>query len=126
MNISTICETILGMLDKARTPVTYIPGVLLACSAINRPGLSVMSITANIIKGQAEAGVHMGVLPDGSPNLAERMELVRVREIIKAIKLDGAVQVGIPIGGIQIQAVGAGGVVQGFNVNAPHGAGVMQ
>jgi hypothetical protein len=129
-SIATICKNISKLLEKARPAAATIPGILLVCSAVKRPGLSSMTTTANIIRRQAEAGAPIGPAADGSANISEAMERIRVEEIFKAIKMDARVQVGIPIGGIQFTGTGAnaGGAVTvtGFNINAPHGDGVVQ
>ena len=88
-----------------------------------------MLIAANIIRRQSEAGAPVGAAADGSANIAEAMERIRVEEMVKALKMDAMVQIGIPIGGIQFTGTGAnaGGpvVVKGFNTNNPHGSGIV-
>jgi hypothetical protein len=129
MNIQSICDAIQSGIEKARAPLATIPSILLICSAISRPGLSAMMIASRIIKRQSEAGAPFGPAADGTANVAEAMERIRVEEMVSALKLDSRVQVGIPIGGIQFMGTGsnAGGpvVVQGFNVNIPHGDGIV-
>lgn len=127
--IEQTCEWLNKAIQTARTPIATIPSALIASSVINRPGLSAMMITSNIIRRQSEAGAPVGPAADGSENIAEAMERIRVEEIIKAIKLDGRVQVAIPIGAIQITGTGAnaGGpvVITGTNTNIPHGDGIL-
>ena len=127
--IQDICEKISGLITKARAPLANIPPLILACSAINRPGLSPMLIASNIIRRQSEAGAPYGPAKDGGANIAEAMERIRVEEIIKAIKMDAKVQIAIPAGGIQFTGTGAnaGGpvVVTGFNINAAQGIGIV-
>ncbi len=127
--IKKICEGIETAIKYCRLPLTYIPATLLVCSAVKRPGLSAMVIASNIIRRQTEAGAPFGPSPDGSANVAEAMERIRVEEIVKALKMDARVQIGLPIGGIQITGTGAnaGGPVQitGFNINAAHGDGII-
>lgn len=129
MSIDSICTSISNAIDKARTPIMTIPAILLICSAIMRPGLSPMTIAAKIIRRQAEIGAPVGAAADGSSNLSEAMELIRVQEIVSALKMDSRVQVGLPIGGIQILATGSNGggpiVVMGFNINIPRGDGII-
>jgi hypothetical protein len=64
-----------------------------ALSAILRPGLSATKIASEIIKRQSEAGAIVGVNDDGSANISEKMERIRVEEIIKAILLDARVTI---------------------------------
>lgn len=129
MTIQSICESINKLITAARTPMRVIPSAILVCSAINRPGMSPMLIASNIIRRQSEAGAPFGPAKDGGANIAEAMERIRVEEMVKALKMDSQVQIGIPIGGIQFTGTGAnaGGpvVITGFNTNAPHGVGIL-
>lgn len=126
--IKLICDKINNLISTARAPLATIPAAILVCSAIKRPGLSAMMIASNIIRRQAEAGIPVGPAADGGANLAEAMERIRVEEIVKAIKMDMKVQIGIPIGGIQFMGTGAnaGGpvVVNGFNMSPGQGVGI--
>ena len=129
MSIDTICNSITSLIDKAKQPFPTIPAMLLATGTISRPGLSAMSIASRIIQRQSEAGAPYGPAADGSANVAEAMERIRVEELVNALKMDSRIQIGIPIGGIQITATGAnaGGPVvsQGFNTNFCHGDGII-
>ena len=98
MTIATIFEAINKLISKVRAPMTQIPAILLACSAIQRPGLSPMLIASNIIRRQSEAGAYFGPLADGSRNISEAMEVIRVEEMVKAIKEDLNIQGAIPTG----------------------------
>lgn len=130
MNIENICESITKLLNKARAPLVAIPGVILACSAIKRPGLSAMMIASNIIRRQSEAGAPVGPAADGSRNIAEAMEVIRVEELLKAIHLDGKVEIVIPAGAITSVGSGAnsGGpvVVTSINTTPVTGIGVFR
>lgn len=129
MSIDSICNQLNNLIDKARAPLATIPSILLICSAIKRPGLSAMLIASKIIRRAAEKGIPTGAAADGSANLSTIMEAIRVEEMVNAIKMDSRVQTGIPIGGISVMATGsnAGGalVATGFNVNMPHGDGIV-
>lgn len=129
MTIDSICNKITSLIDGIKGPIATIPAILLANSTVKRSGMSAMEIASRIISRQAEAGAPFGPAADGSPNISEKMERIRVEEIINALKMDSRVQIGIPIGGIQIMATGAnaGGpvVCTGFNVNYPHGDGII-
>ena len=130
MTIESICNSINGLIKTVRKPLNKVPAILLTCGAINRPGLSPMLIASNIIRRQPEAGAIPGPSPNGYANISEAMERIRVEEIVNAIKSDMKIEIGIPIGGIQIQATGAnaGGPVEvvGFNINPVHGDGVAR
>lgn len=129
MSIQQICDGIESVIKKCRVPLTYIPATILVCSAVQRPGLSAMVIASNIIKRQAEAGAPFGPSADGTRNVSEAMERIRIEEMVKALKLDSRVQIGLPIGGISVTATGmspSGPVtVTGFNTNNAHGDGII-
>ena len=129
MSIEEICNSITKVMDSARAPFSNVPAFLLACGSVNRPGLSAMNVASKIIQRQAEAGAPIGAAADGSRNISEAMERIRVEEVFNALKMDSRVQIGIPIGGIQIMATGAnaGGPVvsNGFNVNYCKGEGII-
>lgn len=122
--IKKICDGIEAAIKYCRVPLTYIPAAMLVCSAVQRPGLSAMLIASNIIRRQSEAGA-----PIDTGGVSEAMERIRVEEMVKALKMDARIQIGIPIGGIQITGTGAnaGGPVQitGFNINPAHGDGIV-
>jgi len=75
-------------------------------SAILRPGLSPIKIATNIIKRQSEAGAFIGANDDGSANISEKMELIRVEEIINAILLDARVTI-VNLPGQTVKSEGA-------------------
>lgn len=130
MDINTICETVINTLEKASTPITKVPSILLNGGVINRPGLSPIMIASKIISRQTEAGAPYGPMADGSRNIAEAMERIRVEEVVNALKFDSQVQIVIPPGGIMVQASGAnaGGPVTciGTNTNFVSGLGIIQ
>lgn len=121
MGIQEIASTIEKLLTQARAPLTMIPSILLVCSAIQMPGVSAKSIAANIIKRQGEAGAPLGAAADGSQNISEAMEVIRVEEIVKGFKQMGRIDSAIPIGALQVagtvQTAAGPGTFQGFNIN---------
>ena len=64
-------------------------------SSLLRPGLSPTKIAAEIIKRQSQAGAIAGANDDGSANISEKMEVIRIEEIIKAILLDARVSIAV-------------------------------
>lgn len=128
--LDTMTDFISEGISRIKTPIMTVPAVLLSVSAINRPGMSAMEIASNIIRRQSEAGAPCGPNSDGSANIAEAMERIRVEEIIRALKMDSRVQIAIPKGGIQFMGTGTSGAgipvsVTGFNVNDVHGDGII-
>jgi len=129
-SIQAISQAIEKAITAARAPLTKIPGIILVCSAIQRPGLSASTIAANIIKRQSEAGAPVGRAADGSQNIAEAMEVIRVEELIKALKMDARVDVAIPLGAIQVggtvQTAAGPGTFSGTNINIPDFHGILR
>lgn len=130
MNIKKIADTIKAAINAARPPQSTLPAILLACSAISRPGLSAMELTASIISKQKKNGVRFGPMPDGSQNGYELMIKTLCEEFVSAFKFKSQVQAAVPIGGMQIIATGAnaGGpvVVNGTNITAVNSFGVVK
>ena len=102
MNVYDIFDTVEKMISVVRKPLVQIPTVLAVCGAVNKPGLSPMLIAASIIARRHEAGAYSGPAPDGSQNVDEAMEVIRIEEICEAIKNDLSLQGGIPPGGIHM------------------------
>ncbi len=130
MNISNICNTISNAIESIKLPATPIPPIILAMGGELRHGINPSMVAANIIQRQSEAGAPYGPSADGSANISEAMEVIRVEEIMKALKYDSQIQVAIPPGSIKITATGAnaGGpiVVQGTNTTVVNGYGIIQ
>lgn len=128
--IQEISNTIENLLQKARAPLTVIPSVILVCSAIQRPGLSAKSIAANIIKRQGEAGAPIGAAADGSQNISEAMEVIRVEEMVKALKTNARIDSALCAGSIQVagtvQTAAGPGTFQGTNINCFNIHGIIR
>lgn len=129
LNITKVLDILKSAFSFAREPLTPLPPQLLLTGANLRPGLSAIEIASRIISRQSEAGAPVGnVFADGQ-NISEKMELIRVQEIINALLLEAKIEIVIPPG-IQVTAVGAnaGGpiVVQGTTTNIAAGSGVIR
>lgn len=103
LTVSEICDKIQGFISKIRVPLPSIPSALIACAAINRPGLSAMMMASEIIRRSPEAGAYFGDLPSGAKNVMEAMERIRCEVIVNAIKNDMQISAAIKPGGIIIQ-----------------------
>ena len=126
-----IYDFIITTLESVRKPLVPISAALIAYGTIKRPGLSPIMIASNIIRRQSEAGAYFGPLKDGSDNISEKMERIRVEEIVNAIKSDMKREVAIPSGGIVIK--GTGNVmgmpaieINGTNISPVHGEGLAR
>lgn len=120
-NINDILDSISSILNASRIPPPNIPPIMLLTGSKKRPGLSASMIAANIITRQTEAGAPEGVLPSGNKNISELMEIIRVEEIIKALKNDARIDIAIPPG-IQVTA---GGTV-GITTSIGSGTGIIR
>lgn len=130
MDITTICTTITDVLNSAKTPATALPPVLLALGGQFRSGISPTMVAANIIRRQSEAGAPFGDAADGTPSIAEKMEIIRVEEIFKAIKLGAQVQTSISPGMLNIVGTCATpsgpGTIMGTNATPINAFGIIQ
>ena len=125
MGIEQICQTISNFFNNVRPPFPQLSRLLLVCSMIRRPGLSVIQSVANITKDLNKLGIPTGSMPDGSANLTVGFTFANTNEIYRAIKKDASIQVGIQPGSMMITGFGsnAGGpvVIQGFNTSPSMG-----
>lgn len=130
MGINEVISTIQAAFSLNTTPVAPLPPPLIVTGGAIRPGLSARKIASRIISRQSKAGAPVGALPDGSDNVAEAMELVRVEEIVNAILTEAKIEVVIPPG-VAINAVGVGNlgapvVSQGATVTFAQGQGIIR
>ena len=123
-------EAITTAINNARIPLEPLsPSITLTCSSI-RPGLSAKVIASNIIKRQGEAGAPIGNNTDGSRNISEAMEVIRVEEILKALQFDGKIEITIPPGSIKCTGIGESLVgpitVETTNIEPVSGQGIIR
>lgn len=94
-----------------------------------REGLSAIDVASKIIERKKEIGIDIGPLPSGSENIDLMMEVIRIEEIINAIKTKMKIEAAFPPG-VPITATGgnAGGpiVVQGATTQSVKVEGVAQ
>ena len=120
MGIQQICQTIKNYFNNVRPPFPQLPRLLLVCSMIRRPGLSVIQSVANITKDLNKLGIPTGVMPDGSANLTVGFTFANTNEIYRAIKKDASVQGSMMLTGFGSNA-GGPVVIQGFNTSPSMG-----
>lgn len=127
-NMSNVIKIILGAFLLSKQIKTPIPPPLLLVGARNRSGLSAKSIASRIISRQSEAGAPVGPLADGSKNISEAMEVIRVEEIVNALITEAKIEIAIPPG-VPITGVGGnvGGpvIIQGATTSYGSGVGVI-
>lgn len=116
--------------NKLRSAANVIPGIIMICSLSKRPGLSSLISFGNIVQELEKNGIPTGPLPDGTPNLMNKMVKSVVTEVFRALKEDANIQVALAPGTVNVVATGgnAGGpiTVTGPNVNIVKGNAVLQ
>ena len=94
-----------------------------------REGLSSIDLASRIIERKKALGIDIGPLPSGSENIDLMMEVIRIEEIVNAIKTKMKIEAAFPPG-VPITASGgnAGGpiVVNGVTTVAVKVEGVAQ
>lgn len=130
MTIADISNTIKSLFDVTRQPAPQIPGVLMAVGCIQKPGLSTIVSTGNIVKELNKHEIPTDPLPDGTENKTVALVIAIVDEVFRAIKEDANIQVAHMPGAITVMTAGAnaGGPVvsQGININFSKGQAVVQ
>ena len=130
MNIKRLIETVNTTLDAARKPATTLAAILIYATAVNRPGISKMKITSEIISDNETLGINTGQMPDGTDNVVNEFVNNVVEKVIDTLKDDALVECVIPTGSVIVQANGAnaGGpiVAIGTNINNAKGYGVIR
>ena len=125
MGIEGICNTIANLFNNVRPAFPQLSRLLMVCSMIRRPGLSVIQSVANIVKDLNKVGIPTGPMPDGSPNLTVAFTFASTKETYRAVQKDASVQVGIQPGSMMLTAFGAnqGGPIEvkGFNTTPSMG-----
>lgn len=128
--IQSICQTIQTLMESIRPPANIIPGIIMICSLVKRPGLSTIFSVGNIITNLSKKGFITGKNEDGSANMTNLLVEAIVSEIYRAIKKDMNLQVAFQPGSMMFMGTGAnaGGpvVVNGVNTTFGQGVGVAQ
>jgi hypothetical protein len=105
-----------------------IPPALILTGAQFRGGLSPRKIASRIITRQHEAGAPQGPLSDGSESVTEKMELIRLEEIIYAIQNEAKVEVTVKPGQ-QVDGTFAGigsGYIKGVTITTGKGNAIIR
>lgn len=120
-----------NILSLFKTPTVSAPPLpqLIPLLSGSRPGLSTTKIVSRIISRQDEAGLPIGRLPSGEESIEEKMERIRVEEIIRAITQEARITITISPGQSLFASGGnAGGpiFVVGSTTTPGIGYGVLQ
>lgn len=125
MGIQQICNSIKNYFKNTRSSYPELPGLLIVCSMVKRPGLSVIQSTANIVNDLSKLGIPTGLMPDGSANLTVAFSYANTKEIFRAIKKDMNMQGAIQSGSLNVVFAGAGGGT-GTNINTGSGRVILR
>ena len=131
MNVMGIADKISAFMKTwGSIPLVPLPAIMVVCASVRRPGMSPMLISSRIISRQSEFDGRIGVNIDGSPNKMNHLIRIMVEEVIKGIKMEGKVTIGVPPGGITTVGTGENGggpmVVTSNNVTATSFTGVLE
>jgi hypothetical protein len=130
MNIADISNAIKSLFNITRQPAPEIPGMLMAIGCTQKPGLSTVVSTGNIVKALSKHNIPTDPLPDGSENKTVALVIAVVEEVFRAIREDANIQVAHMPGAISVLSTGAnsGGPVvsQGININFSKGQAIIQ
>jgi hypothetical protein len=128
-NVKNVLNKLSKLFNFRTTPTPPVPLPLILTGAPRRDGISAQRVASNIIARKAEAGLPVGVLPNGEPNNDEILERIRIEEIFKELLQNGKIIVAIPPGSTVIAngASPAGPVtVVGASTTIHNGFGIIQ
>ena len=86
--IDKLSELIKTTINTARKPASDLAPLLTTIEGTMRPGMSAISLTANIVSRLGEAGINTGTLPDGSEPQITKVIRIISEELIKEVQLN--------------------------------------
>lgn len=130
MNIKNLMELVNNSLEAARKPAEKLAALLVYATAVERPGVSKIKITSEIISDNATLGINTGQMPDGTDNVVNEFVNNVVEKVVDTLKDDALVECAIPAGSLIVEAKGANGggpiVAVGTNINNAKGYGIIR
>ena len=130
MNIKTFVQAVNDSLNVARVPLQRLAGVLIYATAVQRPGISKLKISSEIIAENETYGINIGQMPDGTDNVVNKFVYNVAEKVIDNLKDEALVECVIPKGSVIVTAKGAnaGGpvVAVGTNINDAKGYGIVR
>lgn len=106
-SINFVIDSITALFSTAQTPLTPLPPPLLLFGAELRPGIDADTVCARIISRQHQAGLIEGDQFADQDSTTQRLERIRMEEIVFALKNEAKVEVAIAPG-ISVYTVGVG------------------
>ena len=123
-------ELVNNSLEAARKPAEKLAALLVYATAVERPGVSKIKITSEIISDNATLGINTGQMPDGTDNVVNEFVNNVVEKVVDTLKDDALVECAIPAGSLIVEAKGANGggpiVAVGTNINNAKGYGIIR
>ena len=130
MKLKEILKSIDKAIDAARTPVRKLAGMMIYATAVQRPGISKIKISSEVISENETLGIMTGEMPDGTDNIVNEFVFNMTEKIIDTLKDDAKIECVVPIGSIIVEAKGgnAGGPVEavGTNINMANAVGIIR
>jgi hypothetical protein len=130
MNIKSLIQMTNSAIEAARVPAQKVAAMLVYATAVQRPGVSKLKITSDIISDNASLGINTGQMPDGTDNVVNEFVYNVVEKVVDSLKDDALVECVIPTGSVIVEANGAnaGGpvVAVGTNINNAKGYGIIR
>lgn len=132
MDFTNIKKLMNNIMDLLKIPKPKDPEVptLITLASKNRNGMSAQEMGAEVIRRRAEAGLPVGLLPDGQVNPDEQMEIIRFQVLLDALTSDAritvAIQPGTPLMGQGQAATGAPVVITGTTTGIGVGNAIIQ
>lgn len=128
--IKSVVELTNSAIDAARKPVNAAAAFMIYATAVQRPGISKIKITSEVISDNATLGINTGQMPDGTDNVVNQFVYNVVEKVVDTLKDDAMVECVIPKGSIVVKASGgnAGGPIEaiGTNINDAKGYGIIR
>lgn len=128
-SIEDVIQIVQTVLNNVNTPTPDVPAPLVLLANVNKKGLSARDVAKKIIIRQAEAGAPVGPLPDGQESITEKMEYIRVQEILEHLIQNARIKVVLPPGTpVTAAGVGADGIpvtVQGATTGIAVGNAII-
>ena len=128
--IKSVVELTNSAIDSARKPVNALAALMIYATAVQRPGISKIKISSEVISDNATLGINTGQMPDGTENVVNAFVVNFVEKVVDTLKDDAMIECVIPSGSLVVKANGgnAGGPVEaiGTNINNAKGYGIIR
>lgn len=132
MELTKVSDLMSNLLDLLKVPKPKDPQIssVIVLASKSRSGMSAQEMAAEVIRRRSEAGLPVGLLPDGEPNPDEQMEIIRFQVLLDALSSQARTTVAIQPG-ISFVATGQTGtgqpvIVKGSTTGIGVGSAIIQ